>query len=145
MINPDARPPRSAAVLEGLLSPAQRALLDLAHRGNAATRPKFHVVWAERADPPLAAAEYLDRGALENELRQVQRGGAGGGARGERWRGGGGQRWGRGTERRDVERQRQAGIGQGREEWRGPAGGRPARSPRRLHSRDGEDGAAAGA
>ena len=61
----------ATAVLDDLLSPAQRSLLDLAYRDNAGARPKFRLIWAERVDPPLRAAQFLDRGELENELRQV--------------------------------------------------------------------------
>ena len=61
----------STAVLDDLLSPPQRRLLDLTYRNNAGMRPKFRIIWAERVDPPLRAAQFLDRGELENELRQV--------------------------------------------------------------------------
>lgn len=66
----------SSAVVDNLLSPHQRAMLDLTYLNDAASRDKFNVLFAEKickegVEEQLKAEMYLDREANENELRQV--------------------------------------------------------------------------
>ena len=61
----------SSAILNDVLTENQRRMVDIAFRGSAAARPKYLVLFADKLDPPMPAAEYLDQGDFENELRQV--------------------------------------------------------------------------
>ena len=66
----------SSAVVDNLLSPHQRTMLDLTYLNDAASRDKFNVLLAEKickegVEEQLKADMYMDREANENELRQV--------------------------------------------------------------------------
>jgi hypothetical protein len=58
-------------MLDDLLSPTQRAILDVVYRRNPQDRTKYKVVFCDKAEPVLKAASYMDQGEYENELKQV--------------------------------------------------------------------------
>jgi hypothetical protein len=59
-------------VLDNLLSPHQRLMLNTTYANNAEMRIKYSCIVADRIHPLLPAAEYLDKEAKENELKQVR-------------------------------------------------------------------------
>ncbi|RLN60583.1 hypothetical protein BBJ29_002846 [Phytophthora kernoviae] len=61
----------SSKIINDLLSPHQRDLLDMLFMGDARSRNKFALLTASGIAPKLPAREYLDRGEKENELKQV--------------------------------------------------------------------------
>ncbi|POM63337.1 LOW QUALITY PROTEIN: Hypothetical protein PHPALM_21286 [Phytophthora palmivora] len=61
----------SSKIINDLLSPHQRALLDMLFMGDARSRNKFALLTASGISPKLPARAYLDRGEKENELKQV--------------------------------------------------------------------------
>ncbi|GMF20964.1 unnamed protein product [Phytophthora fragariaefolia] len=61
----------SSKIINDLLSPHQRALLDMLFMGDARSRNKFAMLTASGISPKLPARAYLDRGEKENELKQV--------------------------------------------------------------------------
>lgn len=61
----------SSQIIDSLLSTYQRNLLDVTFSGKSRSRPKFNVILAEQVEPRLAAAQYMDKEGLENELKQV--------------------------------------------------------------------------
>eukprot|EP00960_Hanusia_phi_P028456 747419-Hanusia_phi.AAC.7 len=61
----------SSKIMDDLLSGYQRSLMDMMFIGDSANRNKVNVIVADMIHPKLPAAHYLDRGFLENELKQV--------------------------------------------------------------------------
>ncbi|KAE9332291.1 hypothetical protein PF008_g15019 [Phytophthora fragariae] len=61
----------SSRIINDLLSPHQRALMDMLFMGDARSRNKFALLTASGISPKLPARAYLDRGEKENELKQV--------------------------------------------------------------------------
>jgi len=61
----------TSQILDDLLSPTQRFILDLVYRNNPSDRTKFRCIFCDKAEPTLTAANYQDHGEYENELRQV--------------------------------------------------------------------------
>jgi len=61
----------SSQILDDLLSPTQRAVLDIVYRSNPADRTKFRAIFCDKAEPVLTSSNYMDHGEYENELRQV--------------------------------------------------------------------------
>ena len=61
----------SSAVGNNLLTHSQRAMLELTYLNDASTRQKYTVLIAEEIHPKKKAAEYLDKGEFENEMKQV--------------------------------------------------------------------------
>lgn len=61
----------SSEIIEPMLSPSQRRILDLVFRGDAPNRNKVNLIVASEITPHLTAEEYLDKGEFENELKQV--------------------------------------------------------------------------
>eukprot|EP00644_Phytophthora_capsici_P010726 jgi/Phyca11/542325/estExt2_Genewise1Plus.C_PHYCAscaffold_90153 len=61
----------SSKIINDLLSPHQRALMDMLFMGDARSRNKFALLTASGISPKLPARAYLDRGEKENELKQV--------------------------------------------------------------------------
>ena len=68
----------TSRVVENLLSPSQRAMLNLAYHGEGGSRDKYTLLFAEALVCPLLQQDgsgnvggYLDGGPVENELRQV--------------------------------------------------------------------------
>ncbi len=61
----------SSAIVDSVLSQYQRDLLNLVFIGDAGNRSKVNLVIANEITPHLTAAEYMDRGSYENELRQI--------------------------------------------------------------------------
>jgi hypothetical protein len=61
----------SSVILNDLITPTQRAILDLVFREHAGDRSKFKVVFTDKTEPPLPAASYVDHGEYENELKQI--------------------------------------------------------------------------
>ncbi|KAJ8561765.1 hypothetical protein ON010_g7914 [Phytophthora cinnamomi] len=61
----------SSKIINDLLSPHQRALMDILFMGDARSRNKFALLTASGISPKLPARAYLDRGEKENELKQV--------------------------------------------------------------------------
>lgn len=61
----------SSKILNDLLSPHQRSLMDMLFMSDARSRNKFSLLTASGISPKLSAREYLDRGEKENELKQV--------------------------------------------------------------------------
>ena len=58
-------------MIQDLLSQYQIGLLDMLFRGDHMQRAKYNVVVCDSMEPLVAAAEYLDHGENENELKQV--------------------------------------------------------------------------
>ena len=58
-------------LVANLFSAYQRAMLDMAYKGEADNREKFVCIMAERIAPKLTADEYMDGEDNENELKQV--------------------------------------------------------------------------
>eukprot|EP00873_Tetraselmis_striata_P017378 jgi/Tetstr1/437642/TSEL_026309.t1 len=61
----------SSKVLDNLLSPHQRLMLNTTYANNAEMRIKYSCIVATQIHPLLSAEEYLDKEAKENELKQV--------------------------------------------------------------------------
>ena len=61
----------SSSLLDSLLSPYQRSVLDVVYRGHVMQRPKFTVIMADGINPKMLARKYMDGEDHENELRQV--------------------------------------------------------------------------
>eukprot|EP00793_Prasinoderma_coloniale_P005699 PRCOL_00004173-RA len=61
----------SSKIMESLISNHQRDLLDMVFLGNTECRDKVNCIIAERVLPKRRAAQYMDRDAFENEIRQV--------------------------------------------------------------------------
>lgn len=61
----------SSKILNDLLSPHQRSLMDMLFMYDARSRNKFSLLTASGISPKVSAQEYLDRGEKENELKQV--------------------------------------------------------------------------
>jgi hypothetical protein len=61
----------SSRIMNDLMSPYQRTLMDLIFEGDLENRNKYNMVIAVGVRPKLAAAKYMDRGEFENELKQV--------------------------------------------------------------------------
>lgn len=61
----------SSKIIDDLLSPHQRGLMDMLFMKDATSRSKFNLITAREILPKLPVREYLDRGEKENELKQV--------------------------------------------------------------------------
>lgn len=61
----------SSKIIDDLLSPHQRGLMDMLFMHDATSRSKFNLITAAEILPKLPVREYLDRGEKENELKQV--------------------------------------------------------------------------
>lgn len=61
----------TSVMLNDLLTSSQRRAINTIYRGNAASRNKYCLIYADKADPVMKADMYKDRGEYENELRQV--------------------------------------------------------------------------
>ncbi|RLN56959.1 hypothetical protein BBJ28_00017414 [Nothophytophthora sp. Chile5] len=61
----------SSKIINDLLSPHQRGLLDILFMNDTSSRNKFALLTASGISPKLPARAYLDRGEKENELKQV--------------------------------------------------------------------------
>lgn len=61
----------SSEIVNSIVSQYQRDLLDLIFLGDAAYRNKINLIIANEITPHLTAEEYMDKGAYENELKQV--------------------------------------------------------------------------
>lgn len=61
----------SSKILNDLLSPHQRSLMDMLFMRDARSRNKFSLLTASGISPKLSARDYLDRGEKENELKQI--------------------------------------------------------------------------
>lgn len=61
----------SSEIVKPLLSLAQRRILNLVYRKDAANRNKVNLIIANEITPHLTAEEYMDKGEYENELKQV--------------------------------------------------------------------------
>ena len=59
-------------VLDNLLSPHQRLMLNTTYANHAEMRKKYVCICASAISPLLPAASYLDKEARENELKQVR-------------------------------------------------------------------------
>ena len=61
----------SSKLVDNLLSPHQRIMLEMTFLNDAEHRDKFNVIFCTNINPMLKAAEYFDKEAKENELKQV--------------------------------------------------------------------------
>jgi hypothetical protein len=61
----------SSSLLDSLLSPYQRSVLDVVYRGHVMQRPKFAIFMANSINPRMLAEKYMDGEEHENELRQI--------------------------------------------------------------------------
>lgn len=61
----------SSKIINDLLSPHQRRLMDMLFMQDARSRNKFSLITADSISPKLPAKQYLDRGEMENELKQI--------------------------------------------------------------------------
>jgi len=61
----------SSKIVDSIISPHQRELMQLIFDGDAAHRDKVNLIIANEITPHLTAEEYMDKGQYENELRQV--------------------------------------------------------------------------
>jgi len=61
----------TSTMLGDLLTTSQRRSLHTIYRGNSTSRNKYCLIFADKADPVMKAAQYQDRGEYENELRQI--------------------------------------------------------------------------
>jgi len=61
----------TSTMLRDLLTESQRRTINTIYRGNAPSRTKFCILFADKIDPHMKAASYKDGGEYENELRQV--------------------------------------------------------------------------
>lgn len=61
----------SSVIVDSVLSPYQRELLNLVFQGDASNRNKVNLIIANEITPNLTAEEYMDKGEYENEFQQV--------------------------------------------------------------------------
>mmetsp|Transcript_2460 Transcript_2460/g.3417 ORF Transcript_2460/g.3417 Transcript_2460/m.3417 type:complete len:855 (+) Transcript_2460:11-2575(+) len=61
----------SSAIVDAIISQYQRELMNLVFLGDAENRNKVNLVIANEITPHLTADEYMDKGAYENELKQI--------------------------------------------------------------------------
>lgn len=61
----------SSKIIDDLLSPHQRGLMDMLFMHDSTSRSKFNLITAAEILPKLPVREYLDRDEKENELKQV--------------------------------------------------------------------------
>lgn len=61
----------SSKIIDDLLSPHQRGLMDMLFMKDSTSRSKFNLITAKEILPKLSVCEYLDRSEKENELKQV--------------------------------------------------------------------------
>ena len=61
----------SSQIVDSVLSPYQRSLMNLIYSNNAENRDKINLIIANEITPHLTAEEYMDKGEYENELKQV--------------------------------------------------------------------------
>jgi hypothetical protein len=61
----------SSAIVDTIISPYQREMLQLVFLGDAENRNKVNLIIANEMTPHLTAEEYMDKGEYENELKQV--------------------------------------------------------------------------
>lgn len=61
----------SSKIIDSVLSPYQRKLVDLIFLDKAEYRNKINLVVANEITPHLTAEEYMDKGEYENELKQI--------------------------------------------------------------------------
>lgn len=66
----------SSKIIDNLISPHQRVMLDLTYLGDAERREKYNVILCSRIqsrgeERMPTAEEFLDRGENENEIKQV--------------------------------------------------------------------------
>lgn len=61
----------SSVIIRDLLSRYQISVLDMIFRKPKAERNKYNLLIADAVEPKLPAHKYLDKGACENELKQV--------------------------------------------------------------------------
>jgi len=61
----------TSKMLNDLLTANQRRAINAIYRGNAMSRNKYCLIFADKAEPVMKAEGYKDRGEFENELKQV--------------------------------------------------------------------------
>lgn len=61
----------SSVIIRDLLSRYQISMLDMIFMKQKAERNKYNLIMAKAIEPKLPAHKYLDKGACENELKQV--------------------------------------------------------------------------
>ncbi|KAJ0394284.1 hypothetical protein ATCC90586_000740 [Pythium insidiosum] len=61
----------SSKIINDLLSPHQRSLMDMLFMDDARSRNKFSLITARAIQPALPVSAYMDRGERENELKQI--------------------------------------------------------------------------
>jgi hypothetical protein len=61
----------SSKIMNDLLSQYQIQLLDMLYMGDVMMRSKFNCIISAGIEPKKSAEEYLDKGEMENELKQV--------------------------------------------------------------------------
>ena len=61
----------STTIIDSVISAYQRRLMNLIFDGDASARDKVNLIVANEIEPHLTSEEYMDRGAYENELKQV--------------------------------------------------------------------------
>ncbi|XRA97769.1 WD repeat-containing protein 35 [Pycnococcus provasolii] len=61
----------TSKMLDNLLSPHQRSMLDIVYLNDAEGRDKYNAIMCERINPMELAEIYMDKGENENELKQV--------------------------------------------------------------------------
>jgi hypothetical protein len=61
----------SSVILNDLVTPTQRSILNLVFREHPGDRSKFKIIFSEKTEPALPAASYMDHGEYENELKQI--------------------------------------------------------------------------
>ena len=61
----------SSQIMDDLLTPFQRILLDVVYSGDTENRPKYNMLLCESISPLLPGPKYIDRSERECELKQV--------------------------------------------------------------------------
>lgn len=61
----------SSKIMQDLMTPYQRAIMDTLFLGDTLNRGKFNLILAASIDPVMPAAGFMDRGEYENELKQI--------------------------------------------------------------------------
>lgn len=61
----------SSQIMDDLLTPFQRILLDVVYSGDTANRPKYNMLLCDEIKPLLPEEDYIDRSERECELKQV--------------------------------------------------------------------------
>jgi hypothetical protein len=61
----------SCVILNDLMTPTQRSILNLVFREHPGDRSKFKLIFSEKTEPALPAANFMDHGEYENELKQI--------------------------------------------------------------------------